>query len=68
ETFFQQPKLFDSYIALSPSLWWNDMFLARSAKVSLQTLHARRDLSLYIASSGDDGLDEAAGGLLHAAL
>jgi len=24
ETFFDEPQLFDTHIALSPSLWWND--------------------------------------------
>jgi predicted alpha/beta superfamily hydrolase len=67
ETFFKQPKLFDTYVALSPSLWWNDMALARNAAAQLQArpkLHA----TLYVASAGDDGLDEAGGGLLRAAL
>lgn len=67
ETFFEQPTLFDTYIALSPSLWWNDMALARAAPARLQ---ARPSLqaTLYVASAGDDGLDEAGGGLLQAAL
>ena len=67
ETFFEQPELFDTYVALSPSLWWNDMALARDAAAQLQArpeLHA----TLYVASAGDDGLDEAGGGLLRAAL
>src|SRR6185436_8406661 len=31
ETFFLQPELFDTWIALSPSLWWNDEELVRKA-------------------------------------
>ncbi|HEV7123488.1 MAG TPA: alpha/beta hydrolase-fold protein [Rhodanobacter sp.] len=67
ETFFEQPELFDTYVALSPSLWWNDMALARGAATQLQ---ARPELHaiLYVATAGDDGLDEAGGGLLRAAL
>lgn len=67
ETFFVQPKLFDTWIALSPSLWWNDMALARGAFARLQA-QPPLDATLYVASAGDDGLDEAGGGLLRAAL
>lgn len=31
ETFLLQPNLFDTYIALSPSLWWNGEALVRTA-------------------------------------
>ncbi len=31
ETLFEQPQLFDTWIAFSPSLWWNDAALARGA-------------------------------------
>lgn len=68
ETFSVAPQLFDTWIALSPSLWWNDMALARSAKMYLQPPGPRRGMTLYVASAGDDGLDDAGGGLLHAAL
>jgi hypothetical protein len=67
ETFFKQPRLFDTYIALSPSLWWNDMALARGAAARLQAQPGLA-VTLYVASAGDDGLDETGGGLLHAAL
>jgi predicted alpha/beta superfamily hydrolase len=36
ETFFLQPDLFDTYIALSPSLWWNDEALVRAADTRLK--------------------------------
>jgi uncharacterized protein len=32
ETMLLQPKLFDQYIAISPSLWWNNHGLVRSAQ------------------------------------
>lgn len=67
ETLFAQPKLFDTYIALSPSLWWNDMALTRAASARLQALPALH-ATLYVASAGDDGLDESGGGLLQEAL
>ncbi|HEX8393398.1 MAG TPA: alpha/beta hydrolase-fold protein [Longimicrobium sp.] len=31
ETFLAQPDLFDTYVALSPSLWWNGEALVRTA-------------------------------------
>ena len=67
ETFFVQPKLFGTYIALSPSLWWNDMALARGASARLQARQAL-DATLYVASTSDDDLDAAGGGLLQIAL
>jgi predicted alpha/beta superfamily hydrolase len=67
ETFLVQPKLFDTYVALSPSLGWNDMALARGAAAQLQARPAWV-ATLYVASTGDDGLDAAGGGLLRAAL
>jgi predicted alpha/beta superfamily hydrolase len=53
ETFFLQPDLFDTYIALSPSLWWNDQELVRTAP---ELLHGHRHLhaALYLSSAGDD--------------
>ncbi|HWM93135.1 MAG TPA: alpha/beta hydrolase-fold protein [Thermoanaerobaculia bacterium] len=53
ETFFLQPELFDTYIALSPSLWWNGEKLVRKAG---ERLRARPDLSktLYLSSASDD--------------
>jgi predicted alpha/beta superfamily hydrolase len=52
ETFFEDPGLFDRYIAVSPSLWWNDGFLLRQAKERLRTLPARGK-TLYL-TAGDD--------------
>lgn len=68
ETCMSDPQLFDTCIALSPSLWWNDMFLARTANVHLQAPRSQRELTLYVASAADDGLDDAGGRLLSAAL
>jgi predicted alpha/beta superfamily hydrolase len=53
ETFFLQPELFDTYIALSPSLWWNGEELVRKAG---ERLKARPDLrrTLYLSSASDD--------------
>jgi predicted alpha/beta superfamily hydrolase len=53
ETFFLQPKLFDTYIALSPSLWWNNEELVHKAG---ERLKAQPELhnTLYFSSAGDD--------------
>jgi hypothetical protein len=59
ETFFLQPDLFDTYIALSPSLWWNGEALTRTAADQLRA-HPHLHAALYISSAGDDVGAEAA--------
>lgn len=58
DTFFAQPKLFDTYIALSPSLWWNHEALAHGAAARLQRW-PDLERTLYIASANDDTLGDA---------
>jgi predicted alpha/beta superfamily hydrolase len=41
ETLLATPDLFDAYIAVDPSLWWNDEAVARSAGVIFAGWHAR---------------------------
>ncbi|MFP2924501.1 alpha/beta hydrolase [Pyxidicoccus sp. 3LG] len=55
ETFFVQPKLFDTYIALSPSLWWNGEELVRKAG---ERLAAGKDLrnALYLSSADEENI------------
>ncbi len=53
ETFFEQPGLFDTYIALSPSLWWNHEALVGAAAERLRA-HRRLRAALYLSSAGDD--------------
>jgi len=53
ETFFEQPELFDTYIALSPSLWWNHEALVGAAAGRLRA-HRQVRAALYISSAGDD--------------
>jgi predicted alpha/beta superfamily hydrolase len=53
ETFFLQPKLFDTYIALSPSLWWNHGALVDSAAALLRARPKLR-AALYFSSASDD--------------
>jgi predicted alpha/beta superfamily hydrolase len=60
ETFLLEPDLFDTYIAVDPSLWWNDQRLAADAG---KQLRARPKLkkALYLAWSAEErapGLDQ----------
>lgn len=59
ETFFEQPKLFDTCIALSPSLWWNDEALVHSAAAHLQAWPPGLHRTLYFSSASDDIIGDA---------
>jgi predicted alpha/beta superfamily hydrolase len=50
ETFLLTPQLFDHYIALDPSLWWDRGSLAASAGTRLAAFDGRAR-SIYLASS-----------------
>ena len=52
ETFFLEPDLFDTYIAIDPSLWWNDHKLVDGAAASLYA-RPRNGKTLYIAASSE---------------
>lgn len=53
ETLFEQPDLFDDYISVSPSLWWNDMQFGREARRYLSALpQGQRRLYLTLADEG----------------
>lgn len=58
ETFFLQPELFDTYIALDPSLWWNNEELVRKAG---ERLKSRPDLrkTLYLSATSTEGIAPA---------
>lgn len=49
EMFFKKPKLFDNYIIVSPSLWWDDEKLLAEQPVSFES-----NKSIYIAG-GKEG-------------
>jgi len=55
ETFFTAPESFDFYIAMDPSLWWNDNFLGKNAETFLSNL-PEKDLKLWFAGSGAEGM------------
>ncbi len=52
ETFFLDPDLFDIYIAIDPSLWWNDHKLVDGAAASLYA-RPRNNKSVFLASSSE---------------
>ncbi len=59
ETFFLHPKMFDTYIALSPSLWWNGEELVRKAGERLKA-HPELRNALYLSSADEDNIAPAA--------
>ncbi len=59
ETFFLQPHLFDTFIALSPSLWWSGGALLRSAPAALEGWPPRLRRTLWVATASDDDIDGA---------
>lgn len=61
ETLFKAPDLFDDFIAVSPSLWWEDMHYGRNAAAYLARLpFGERRLYLTLADEGyrhQEGVD-----------
>ncbi|SET43951.1 alpha/beta hydrolase [Stenotrophomonas indicatrix] len=55
ETLLQKPTLFNSYIALDPSLWWNHGALLSGAGKQVPSV-ARSGARLFLASSGQPEL------------
>jgi predicted alpha/beta superfamily hydrolase len=65
ETFLLEPDLFDTYIAVDPSLWWNDQKLVGAAGGHLKGRPGLKN-TLYLASSGEERMPELAGRLVAA--
>ena len=57
ETFFLEPDLFDTYIAVSPSVWWDNQSLARSAAARLKR-YTGPPKSLYVGEIDEKELQE----------
>ncbi len=53
ETLLTEPKMFNRYIAFSPSVWWNSDGLLRTAPGQLQGLN-RLNRTLYLSAASDD--------------
>lgn len=58
ETLFQTPDVFQTYIAIDPSLWWNDEKLIADFAKKLQS-QPRLAKNLFFASSGQVGMATA---------
>jgi predicted alpha/beta superfamily hydrolase len=56
ETFLLEPELFDTYIAIDPSLWWNNQKLVNGAAAQLRA-RPRLEKVLYFASSDEKGIN-----------
>ena len=52
ETFLLQPDMFDHYIAMDPSLWWNNGYLVKTAKEHMAAL-PEKEVTLWFAGSKD---------------
>lgn len=59
ETFMLEPDLFDTYIALDPSLWWNNQKLVNGAGEQLRA-QTKLEKTLYFASSDEKEIAEIA--------
>ena len=55
ESFLLEPKLFDTVIAISPSLWWSDGALVRQAS-SLLKKQPQGDRRLFLTSADEDNI------------
>ena len=54
ETWLWEPDLFDRYAAIDPSLWWEDVALARGAKETLADGKARGPLLMSYSNEGPE--------------
>jgi uncharacterized protein len=54
DTLLNEPALFSDYIAVSPSLWWDDRALARQAPLLLNA-HEASDRRLYLSIADESG-------------
>ncbi len=55
ETLVEAPGMFDTYIAIDPSLWWNGGALGRRASDALEGL-APGSATVFLANSDQDGI------------
>ena len=59
DTFLERPDLFDDYIALTPSLWWDEGRIVEEAAAKLAR-HSASNRRLYLAM-GDEGVGNRTG-------
>ena len=53
-TFLVKPDLFDFYIAMDPSLWWNDAALVKASKEHLNNFSGKEIAFWFAGSSAED--------------
>lgn len=58
DTFLHRPELFRDYIAISPSLWWDDQHFARDGGHDLEG-RAASNRRLYLAIANEGGATQA---------
>lgn len=51
ETLMMTPDLFTYYIALDPSLWWNDQYWVKNARMGLENIPLGQQKVLFFAAS-----------------
>ncbi|MEO2143214.1 MAG: alpha/beta hydrolase-fold protein [Flavobacteriaceae bacterium] len=54
ETFFLKPKTFDFYIAMDPSLWWNNHYLVNNSNTLLKNFPNKNIRLWFAGSSAED--------------
>ncbi len=59
DTFFERPELFDDYIALTPSVWWDDGRIVDQAASKLKA-HGPSTRRIYL-TMGDEGVGNRSG-------
>ncbi len=59
DTLLERPEMFDDYIALTPSIWWDEGRVADEAAAKLAS-HAGSDRRIYI-TMGDEGIGNLSG-------
>lgn len=64
DTFLERPEMFDDYIALTPSLWWDDGRIVDEAAAKLGR-HGPSDRRIYF-TMGDEGVGNRTGTWLQA--
>lgn len=57
ETFFTKPETFDFYIAMDPSFWWNNQYLAKNSN-SLLSDFPDKDIKLWFAGSSAEDISQ----------
>lgn len=57
ETFFTAPNSFDFYVAMDPSLWWNNHYLERMANTYLKEF-PNKEIKLWFAGSDAEDISK----------